>query len=214
MIFNNKGLLSFIQKGKYCLKHLSISSLIFLLVFSCSRDETNISLNEDNIADQDYSEFRPIDLSAFELPIELMIPDVTANIGASTKPEIIHNESFIWKITAGPKFELIIEDFGDHKNRIVSKRKELEAQKSFFRIKYFIDEPNLIAYERNLIVNGLKNASQEVGVEHKSLHVYGEYIIDNITYELRCKDEGFPADQRMIIDLMVKSIRSFHKIKK
>jgi hypothetical protein len=58
-----------------------------------------------------------------------------------------------------------------------------------------------------LIVKGSKKASPTVGVEHKSYHVYGQKIIDGITYELRSRDEGYEA--KNIIELMAKSIKSF-----
>ena len=160
----------------------------------------------------DYTEFQLITLDKHELNAQIMIPDASANIGASTKPEIEHNDSFLWKITAGTKFELHIEDFGDYKDRMVNKKKELSEQNKFFQIKYLIDEPQLILYERKLIVKGDKNASPEVGVDHTTYHVYGEKILDGITYELRSRDQGFTANQKNIAEMMAKAIKSFNQL--
>ena len=91
------------------------------------------------------------------------------------------------------------------------KNKQYLRTKEVFDIKYLIDDKDLIVYERKLIVKGSKKASPTVGVEHKSYHVYGQKIIDGITYELRSRDEGYEA--KNIIELMAKSIKSFKPIK-
>ncbi|MEN9399355.1 MAG: hypothetical protein RL632_456 [Bacteroidota bacterium] len=155
--------------------------------------------------DEDYYEFRGISLQQYDIPAMIMLPDETANIGASTRPEVKHPDSFIWSITLGAKFMLFIEDFGDYRNRVSNKKKELKEQ-TMFKIQYLYQSSDLIVYERTLIVRGSKQASPSVGVEHKSYHVYGQKIIDGITYELRSKDEGC---SRNIAVLMAKSIKSF-----
>jgi len=155
--------------------------------------------------DEDYYEFRGISLNQYDIPAMIMLPDETANIGASTRPEITHPDSFLWSITLGTKFKLYIEDFGDYRNRVSNKKKELKEQ-TLFNIQYLYQSSDLIVYERTLIVRGSKQASPAVGIEHKSWHVYGQKIIDGITYELRSKDEGCSKN---IAVLMAKSIKSF-----
>ena len=103
------------------------------------------------------------------------------------------------------KVKRIIEDFGDYRNRVSNKKKELKEQ-TLFKINYLFQSNDLIVYERTLIVRGSKQASPSVGIEHKSFHVYGQKIIDGITYELRSKDEGCSKN---IAVLMAKSIKSF-----
>ncbi len=187
--------------------------MTLILVTSCGDGKADIKEQKAAVINfNDYSEFQLITLKENELKAELMIPMASANIGASTKPEIEHSDSFLWKIKAGPKFELHIEDFGDYKDRMENKKKELKEQSKFFQITYLIEEPYLILYERKLIVKGVKNASPDVGVDHITYHVYGEKILDGITYELRSKDEGFKADQKHIAQLMAKTIKSFKKI--
>jgi hypothetical protein len=180
-------------------------------IFSSCVDEKKPAKKEGVTLDDDYYEFNGINLNDNGIPAIIMLPDETANIGASTKPEIIHTDGdFIWDINVGANFNLHIEDYGDYTDMVEYKKKELKEQE-VFSIIYLIDEKDLIVYERKLIVKGSKNASPKVGVEHKSYHVYGQKIIDGITYELRSRDEGYEA--KNIIELMAKSIKSFKPIK-
>ena len=68
----------------------------------------------------------------------------------------------------------------------------------------------MLLYERTLRVAGADKASPTVGIEHKSYHVYGQKIVDGITYELQSRADGY---EKMIIELMAKSIRSFKPAK-
>ena len=188
--------------------------LVFLFgmhISSCGNPTKKEGSDEKVISwDEDYYEFKGISLKEYGIPALIMLPDETANIGASTKPEILHKEGdFIWDIHVGPNFNVHIEDYGDYTDMVKYKKKELKDQ-NMFKITYLIDENDLILYERKLVVKGSKKASPTVGVEHKSYHVYGEKIINNITYELRSRDEGY---EKMIIELMAKSIKSFKPIK-
>ncbi len=185
-----------------------ISIYFFVLIISsCGSNENSVeSENKAFNLDEDYYEFKGISLKEFNIPATIMLPDETANIGASTKPEILHVEGdFLWDITVGPNFSLHIEDYGDYTDMVEYKKKELKKQE-IFKITYLIDEKDLIVYERTLIVKGLKNASSKVGVKHDSYHVYGQKIINGVSYELRSRDEGY---EKMIIELMAKSIKSF-----
>lgn len=182
--------------------------LIFLwigistLLLSCT------TKNEVETKDEleDYYEFQGFDLSDYELSATIMLPDETADIGASTRPEVVHKESdFFWDIFVGPSFQLHIEDYGDNV-LLIEKQKSKLANYSFYDIKYLLDEKDLIVYEQKLKVRGNVNAPNTVGVEHVSYHVYGIRNINGVNYELRSSDEGV---EKSIIDLMAKSIRSF-----
>ena len=202
------------MKIRFLNQFFSFGLLSFFLVgailSSCVGDEKP-SKKEGVTLDDDYYEFNEISLNDNGIPAIIMLPDETANIGAATKPEIIHTDGdFIWDINVGANFNLHIEDYGDYTDMVEYKKKELKEQE-VFSIIYLIDEKDLIVYERKLIVKGSKNASPKVGVEHKSYHVYGQKIIDGITYELRSRDEGYEA--KNIIELMAKSIKSFKPIK-
>ncbi len=176
-----------------------------MFVFTnCGADNPNPD-SEDVTIDDDYYEFQDFIMADYDIPAVISLPDETANIGASTHPEVKHEESFKWEINVGPKFQLLIEDFGILDDIVKEKKKELADQK-IFEIKYLVDEPELIVYERTLMVTGSKYAAPEVGVEHKSYHVYGQKTVDKIIYGLSTAQEGC---EKHIVELMAKSIKSF-----
>tara|TARA_B110000285_G_scaffold161857_1_gene180799 strand:+ start:822 stop:1364 length:543 start_codon:yes stop_codon:yes gene_type:complete len=173
------------------------------MFLSC--DDVPVVNKEDAEFIDEYYEFQDFNLSSYELPAIISLPDETANIGAATKPEIIHTESdYQWDLKVGRNFEIHIEDCAEVGDLVKEKKKEL-ANHTFYKIKYLIEDKELIMYERTLVVSGMDNASPTVGIEHKSYHVYGQKKLGKIYYELRSRDEG---SDKTIIDLMVKSIRS------
>jgi hypothetical protein len=179
---------------------------ILILFISCGNDVVDDSNNGEINVNDDYYEFQDFNLQGYDIPAVISLPDETANIGASTKPEIIHIEDDVkWEVKIGPNFQLHIEDYADITDLIEVEKKEL-AEQTFFKVKYLIDEEDLILYERTLLVKGTDNASPNVGVEHKSYHVYGQKIVDGITYELQSREDGY---EKNIIELMAKSIKSF-----
>jgi hypothetical protein len=192
---------------KIFLKIVIVSGLIFSLGLIAACGETPPEEPEgDVVVDDDYYEFQDFSLDEFEIPAVISLPDETANIGASTKPQVIHTESDIkWEINVGPNFQLMIEDYADFTDLIEVKKKEL-AEQDFFKIEYLIDDKELLLYERTLVVDGSKDAATTVGVEHKSYHVYGQKVIEGITYELQSRADGY---EKVIIELMAKSIKSF-----
>lgn len=181
-----------------------------LVLNSCGDENPPVVVpGDDIVVDDDYYEFQDFNLTPFDIPGIIALPDETANIGASTKPEVIHIEDDIkWEVKIGTNFQLMIEDYGDINDLIEVEKKEL-ADQSFFKIKYLIDEPDLILYERTLLVKGTDKASPKVGVEHKSYHVYGSKVVNGITYELQSLEEGY---EKVIIELMAKSIKSLRPV--
>lgn len=194
------------------LRPIAVKPLIFLLLVavgfgsgSCSNEEDNTKDKDGIVIDEDYYEFQMVNMTKYGIKAYLQLPDETANIGASTKPEILHPEDHLWQIDVGPNFTLHIEDMANIRDNIKQEKREI-AQKKFFKVKYLIDEPDMILYQRELIVTGSQGASASVGVEHKSYHVFGQKTIDGITYVLESREEGY---EKMIIELMAKSIKSF-----
>ena len=180
------------------------------MLYSCGSEEVDPNDGEI-VIDDDYYEFQDFNLGDYDIPAFISLPDETANIGASTKPEIIHIEDDIkWEVNVGQNFQLMIEDYGDLTDLIEVEKKEL-AEQSFFKVNYIIDEPDMILYERTLLVKGTKKASSKVGVEHRTYHVYGQKIIDGISYELQSREDGY---EKVIIELMAKSIKSMKPKKK
>lgn len=186
----------------YIVLFLIVGVLLGSSLQSCSGNRDS----EDTDTLEDYYEFKAFDLTDYELPATIMLPDETASIGASTKPEVLHKETdFYWDISVGQNFQIHIEDYGDNKDLVVREKNKL-ADFSFYDINYWLEEDNLIIYEKKLKVRGNAKAPNTVGVEHVSYHVYGCKEINGVFYELRSRDEGV---EKPIVELMAKSIRSF-----
>lgn len=200
--------MKYLNQISFTIKRAFSLILIALFTFSSCNSDPSDLVEMDPSLSEDYYEFQGFDLSKYDIPATIMLPDETANIGASTKPEVIHTEdNFYWDINVGPNFQMHIEDYGDNTDLVVSHKNSLK-EKEMFEINYIIDDKDLVMYERKLIVKGEKNAPKTVGVEHRSYHVYGQKIINGITYEVRSRDEGY---EKVIIELMAKSIRSMEK---
>lgn len=200
--------MKYLKQATTLIKYHFLYIIIGILTFtSCDSDPSDLVEMDQSLA-EDYYEFQGFDLSKYDIPATIMLPDETANIGASTRPEVIHTEdNFYWDINVGPNFQMHIEDYGDNMDLVASHKKSLK-EKEMFEINYLIDDEDLVMYERKLIVKGEKNAPKTVGVEHRSYHVYGQKVINGITYEVRSRDEGY---EKVIIELMAKSIRSLEK---
>jgi hypothetical protein len=192
---------------KQVFKSLMFSLLVGMgfVVSSCSEKEAPKKKSSEINVDDDYYEFQMIDMSKYGINAYIQLPDETANIGASTKPDVSHPEDHIWQIDIGQNFTLHIEDMANIKDNIKEEKKELK-RKDFFKVKYLIDTPDMILYQRELVVKGSDRAASSVGVEHKSYHVFGQKTIDGITYVLESREEGY---EKIIIEMMAKSIKSF-----
>ncbi|MDB0011592.1 hypothetical protein N9E20_02160 [Crocinitomicaceae bacterium] len=198
------------MKFKFFLLYIFLFTSIILV--SCGESEKPVDVPKDSgmVLNEDYYEFQGFSMKPFDIPIMIMLPDETANIGASTKPEVIHTtDDFKWELLVGSNFQMLVDDWGDYTDMVVTRKKELEAL-DFYKIKYLVDQKNFIMYEQELMPKGVK-ASNSVGVPHKSYHVYAEKVIDGVTYVFRSKDEGA---ERLIIELMAKSIKSVKPLKK
>jgi hypothetical protein len=186
-----------------------ITALFVILIFGFSscQNSKNTDTNPENSLniDDDYYEFQGFNLKDFDIPAIIMLPDETANIGASTKPEVIHAEDdFKWEIIVGQNFQLLIDDWGDYTDMVESRKKELK-ELEFYKINYLIDDKDFILYEQELKVDGSSKAASTVGIPHKSYHVYAQKVIDGVTYVFRSRDEGY---EKMITELIAKSIKS------
>lgn len=177
----------------------------FLMAFALMLGSCGDDTAAGELTDEELYEFQGFNMKPYDIPIMIMLPDETANIGASTKPEVIHVEDdFKWELHVGPNFHMIIDDWGSDRKMVVDEKKRL-AGLNFYNIKYLVDEPEFILYEQTLKVDGKKGVSKKIGVEHKTYHVYGQKVINDITYVFRSRDEGY---EKVIIDLMAKSIKS------
>ncbi|AEA42932.1 hypothetical protein [Fluviicola taffensis] len=186
------------------------SLFLLLMALSLVAVRCGDSDQDKELTDEELYEFQGFSMKPYDVPIMIMLPDETANIGASTQPEIIHVEDdFKWELMVGPNFHMIIDDWGSDREMVSFEKKRLSGL-NFYKINYLVDEPDFIMYERELKVDGKKGAPSSVGVEHKTYHVYGQKVIDDITYVFRSRDDGF---EKIIIDLMAKSIKSVKPLK-
>jgi len=198
-----------IKKLMY-LKHFLLFLLFSLVVLASCHITTDEKSQVSTYFDNDYYEYKGIHLQKYDLPAIIMVPDETADIGSSTEVQINHSENdFRWDLLIGEKFLIHIEDFGNNKNLVSEKKKELK-NKNWFEIKYLVNEKNIIVYQKKLKVKGVNNASSKVGVEHVSFHVYAEKLIDGINYELRNSDDG---NSQEMVRWIAKSIKSFKPLK-
>ena len=182
--------------------------VLYLMLNSCNNDQSTQMLENQKMID-DYYQFQELSLENHDIPAYISLPDETANIGASTKPIINHIKDDIkWSIKIGENFELLIEDYGYIDDLVEVKKKELSEQ-TFFQVNYLIDEPNLILYERTLLVKGIDKASPNVGVEHKSFHIYASKVINEITYEFKSREDG---NEKIIVELIAKAVKSINSI--
>ncbi|MEY4520898.1 MAG: hypothetical protein RIT10_83 [Bacteroidota bacterium] len=192
------------------LKHLLLLLVSSFLILASCHNTTEEKSQESTYIDNDYYEYKGVHLQQYALPAMIMVPDETADIGSSTEVEINHVENdFRWDLKIGEKFLIHMEDFGNNKNLVEAKKKELN-NKDWFEINYLVNEKNIIVYEKKLKVKGINNASSKVGVEHVSYHVYAEQIIDGISYELRNSDDG---NDKEMVRWIAKSIKSFKPLK-
>ncbi len=178
--------------------------LAFLTGCGGGNEEVIDSTDQEIVIDEDYYEFQTFDLSPYDLPALISLPDETANIGAS-KPEVKHTEDDIyWTINVGPNYQMIITDCGDIKD-LMKTEKELLEQIQNFKLDYIVDEEDLILYKRTLVVEGTEKASPTVGVEHVSYHVFGTKKIGGFNYTFKSRPEGY---EKGLIEMMAKSIKS------
>lgn len=179
-----------------------VSVFLIVLVFvtsSCSSENDKGTKGDPKDTDT-YFQFKRVDLSPFGLSATIMIPDETAKIGASYKVTVENIDDFKWRISAGPHFELFIEDWGENQEKLERFRKNLKEDEIFLRT-ILSDEKNCVFYKQELKKN-IQNESHK----HESFHVFGFIKLGNIYYEIRNKSEG---DSKKTAQLMMKSIHSF-----
>ena len=188
-------------------KHIIYYLFISCLTFTACTDSDEKKENEG--IDEALLDFNKFSFQPYDIPASILLPDETSNIGASTKVEVTHTEGdFLWDLKVGPNFELVINDWGNDKeilNAEVKKLKNLD----FYNVKFLKKTATTLLYERTLNVDGKKNASKNVGIEHKSYHLFMTKTIQNIIYTFETNDGGSTKE---IVELQEKCINSIHEI--
>ncbi|MEY4571892.1 MAG: hypothetical protein RLZ10_1109 [Bacteroidota bacterium] len=173
---------------------------LFTLLNSCGDKNENTTSNAKNL---DFYQFFKFDLSQYDIPATIMLPDETVGIGTSFIPEVKHNEAdFLWEINIGPNFVFFIEDYGDMANLVKThKAKILDINNTVYSVKVLVDEPELFIYERRI-----KGKEKEV----PTYHAYAQKKINGVYYEFKNSDSG---NIKKVIDCIEKTFRSIKEIK-
>ncbi len=175
--------------------------LLLLILLSCKDDQTV----KNKATTIDYFQFFKFNLSSFDIPATIMLPDETVGIGASFLPEVKHKEAdFLWELNIGPYFSFLIEDYGDVKELVKThKAKILDKQQSIYTMNLVVDEPELLIYERRLKTARKQNS--EV-----TYHAYAQKNINGIYYEFKSPEAGH---SKKVIAIIEKTFRSINAIK-
>lgn len=151
----------------------------------------------------DYFQFQSLDLAKHDIPASIMIPDATAGIGTSFKPEVEYDEGgYKWKISVGRNFQLFIEDYGDNLYRFDEFKKDIlkdQMKTNYFQFKMLKEEKDVLVFSRKEKSNFVKN-------KKLSYHIYAVKKINGIYYEIQNKELG---DSKKVVDFMYRSIQSF-----
>ena len=174
---------------------------IFFVVYLCSFIQAcSNNESESKATSDDLYQFLKVDLSPYDLPATIHIPDETAGIGASFKTKIEHEEDFKWKISAGPNFELYLEDWGENKGRLKEFKTQL-LNNQVFKCAIIEENDQLLMYSKEL-----SQTNNAENYEHLSFHVYALIPINGVFYEITNRPEGDPIETTK---LMFTSIKSF-----
>ncbi len=175
--------------------------LLLLVLLACKDDQTV----ENKASKIDYFQFFKFDLSLYDIPATIMLPDETVGIGTSFLPEVKHKEAdFLWELNIGPNFSFLIEDYGDVKELVKThKSKILDKQQSIYTMKLVVDEPELLIYERRL--KTARKESSEV-----TYHAYAQKNINGVYYEFKSPEAGH---SKKVIAIIEKTFRSINAIK-
>ena len=110
---------------------------LFLLLLTLSLVAVRCGDSDEGkeLTDEELYEFQGFSMKPYDIPVMIMLPDETANIGASTQPEVIHVEDdFKWELMVGPNFHMIIDDWGSDREMVSSEKNRL-AGLNFYKVK-------------------------------------------------------------------------------
>lgn len=147
----------------------------------------------------DYIQYESFDLSAFDLPATIMLPDASAGIGTSLKPKVTYEVGgFKWRIDVGRNYSMLIEDYGDNALRFEEFKRKLLKPNRYFDIQIVDQSSNLLIYKR--VVKGAY-----VAQPNEKYHIYSVCKIADNYYEIMNREQG---DSKRVVDFMFHSIQS------
>lgn len=189
--------------------NLLFSGFILLTLFlcSCKNNDQEERQQEEIYGDNDkYYQFSELNLTAYGFNATLKIPDETTGIGASFEPIVRHEEDFKWVISAGPNFNVFIEDYGDFSTLMNDFKQKINSS-DFFTITIMSEKNGVISYSRKIKDYKL---DQNKELDQTTYHIYASKKLGNVNYEIKNREEG---NTLKVIQLMEKSIASLKIIK-
>lgn len=181
--------------------------LLTMLFCSCKNKNQEERQQEEIYGDNDkYYQFSELNLTAYGFNATLKIPDETTGIGASFEPIVRHEEDFKWVISAGPNFNVFIEDYGDFSTLMNDFKQKINSS-DFFTITVMSEKNGIISYSRKIKDNKL---NQNKELDQATYHIYASKKLGNVNYEIKNREEG---NTLKVIQLMEKSIASLKIIK-
>jgi hypothetical protein len=178
-----------------------------MLLCSCKSKNQEDRQQEEIYGDNDkYYQFSELNLTAYGFNATIKIPDETTGIGASFEPIVRHEEDFKWVISAGPNFNVFIEDYGDFSTLMNDFKQKINSS-DFFTITIMSEKNGVISYSRKIKDNKL---DQNKELDQTTYHIYASKKLGNVNYEIKNREEG---NTLKVIQLMEKSIASLKIIK-
>ena len=163
---------------------------LFVLALSCEQSKPR---------SYDYIQYSPLDLSAYDLSARIMLPNASAGIGTSMKPNVAYEiGGFKWKLSVGRNFTLLIEDYGDYAYRFAEFKRKLLKPNPFFEIEMVRQTKDILIYRR--IVKG-----EFVAQKNARFYIYSVKRIRENYYEIMNREQG---DTKRVVDFMYHSIQS------
>ncbi|MDP4595442.1 MAG: hypothetical protein NWS92_00560 [Crocinitomicaceae bacterium] len=163
---------------------------LFVIVLACEQTKPR---------SYDYIQYRTFDLSAYDLPARIMLPNASAGIGTSMKPNVVYElGGFKWKLNVGRNFSLLIEDYGDYAYRFAEFKRKLLKPNKFFEIEIVKQTKDILIYRR-------KVKGEFVAQKNARFYIYSVRRIRENYYEIMNREQG---DTKRVVDFMYHSIQS------
>lgn len=173
-----------------CLMKISCILALICLLGACSSPKPK---------KYDYVQYDLFDFGLYDLNAKMMLPNSSAGIGTSLKPNVIHDlGGFKWTVEVGRNFRLFIEDYGDYSYRFEEFKRKLMKPNKFFEIEIEKQEKDLLIYRRK--VKG--NFDSENNARH---FIYSVRRIGPNYYEIMNSEQG---DSKKVVNFMYHSIQS------
>jgi hypothetical protein len=176
-----------------------IGLIVGVGLMSCGGNSGNDdgALQTNDTLPLNFEDMQALSLVNYGIDMQVMLPQVQSATGNSIEPKVEHDEGdYLWYLSIGPRFNLIIEDYGRETKKVAAEKKRLKDLTGIFDIEYLLEEPNVIMYKRTL---------HEGKGGSPSYHCYGETVIDVYTYVLRSDEDG---TYKLIVEDMVRTIKS------